>query len=88
MDPIGAVLSLWIFDMTSIPMQTKSSDQDTGRLITLKALAERLDADRSTVRRWLKDAGVAAIAMGDGPRCAIRYRLADVEQWLRERPAV
>lgn len=60
----------------------------TQAMVSLKKLAKRFDADRSTVRRWLDEAGVEAIAMGNGPRSAIRYRLADVEQWLRERPAV
>jgi len=55
---------------------------------SLKDLSVRLSADRSTVRRWLKDAGVEAFAMGNGPRSAIRYRLSDVERWLSGRPTV
>ena len=47
-----------------------------------------LDAGRSSVRRWLKDAGIQPIAMGDGPKSAIRYRWQDVEAWLASRNAV
>ena len=61
---------------------------NTHAMVSLKKLAKRFDADRSTVRRWLDEAGVEAIAMGNGPRSAIRYRLADVEQWLKKRPTV
>lgn len=67
---------------------TNIKPSSQGRFVTLKALSERLDADRSTVRRWLREAGVPAFAMGDGPRSAIRYRLDEVEQWLEERPSV
>ena len=36
-----------------------SAEQEAARLVSLKTLAELLDADRSTVRRWLADAGIA-----------------------------
>lgn len=70
-----------------MPNQDLDNDKTT-RFVTLKILAERLDADRSTVRRWLKDANIDAFAMADGPRSAIRYRVADIERWIEDRPAV
>ena len=56
--------------------------------VSLKTLSHMLDAGRSSVRRWLKDAGIQPIAMGDGPKSAIRYRWQDVEAWLASRDAV
>ena len=50
--------------------------------VSLKTLAEQLDAHRSTVRRWLREAGVRPIAIGRGVNGAIRYRWADVQAWL------
>lgn len=50
--------------------------------VSLKSLAERLDAHRSSVRRWLRDAGVRPVALGRGRRGAIRYRWADIRAWL------
>ena len=62
------------------------SDDDSAlrpvEMVSLKTLAAMLDADRSTVRRWLSDAGVPAVAIGQGRNGAIRYRLRDVRQWL------
>lgn len=50
--------------------------------VSLKTLAQRLDAHRSSVRRWLRRAGIKPIAIGQGPNCAIRYRWEDVKTWL------
>ena len=50
--------------------------------VSLKTLAEQLDAHRSTVRRWLREAGIRPIAIGRGVNGAIRYRWADVQAWL------
>jgi len=35
--------------------------------VSLRTLADMLDAGRSSVRRWLKAAGIQPIAMSDGP---------------------
>ena len=56
--------------------------------VSLKTLADMLDTGRSSVRRWLRDAGVQPIAMSDGPRSAIRYRWGDVQDWLASRDEV
>jgi len=60
--------------------------ENTGRAprltVSLKTLAYMLDAHRSSVRRWLQNAGIHPIALGDGRRGAIRYRWRDVEAWL------
>jgi phage terminase Nu1 subunit (DNA packaging protein) len=52
------------------------------RLVSLKTLAELMDADRSTVRRWLSEAGIQAVVAGRGRRGAVRYRWAQVKAWL------
>ena len=50
--------------------------------VSLKTLAALLDADRSSVRRWLKEAHVNPVVLGRGRNGAIRYRWRDVEAWL------
>ncbi len=56
--------------------------------VSLKTLALRLDAHRSSVRRWLREAGIQPIAISDHKNGAIRYRWADVEAWLASREYV
>jgi len=56
--------------------------------VSLKTLAERLDAHRSSVRRWLREAGIQPIAISDQRNGAIRYRWPDVEAWLASREYV
>ena len=50
--------------------------------ISLKTLAQKLDAHRSSVRRWLQDAGIHPVAIGRGKNGAIRYRWQDIQEWL------
>ena len=50
--------------------------------VSLKTLSKLLDAHRSSVRRWLKQAGIKPIAIGRGRNGAIRYKWADIKQWL------
>lgn len=50
--------------------------------VSLKTLAGLLDAHRSSVRRWLAEAGVHPIALGSGRNGAIRYKWSDVKRWL------
>lgn len=69
-------------------IQTYGPDEATPLTVSLKTLANRLDAHRSSVRRWLRDAGVQPISMSDAQNGAIRYRWADIEQWLATRDAV
>ena len=56
--------------------------------VSLKTLSHMLDAGRSSVRRWLKEAGIQPITMNDGPKSAIRYRWRDIEPWLESREYV
>ena len=56
--------------------------------VSLKTLSHMLDAGRSSVRRWLKEAGIQPITMNDGPKSAIRYRWRDIEYWLESREYV
>jgi len=51
-------------------------------------LALRLDAHRSSVRRWLREAGVRPISLSDAENGAIRYRWAEIERWLATRHMV
>ena len=54
-----------------------------GRLtVSLKTLAELLDAHRGSIRRWLRDAGIRPIVLGRGRNGAIRYRWNEIEAWL------
>ena len=55
-----------------------------GKYIGLSECAELLGAGRSTVRKWLSDAGVTAVVLGSGPGGTIRYRAADVEKYLAQ----
>ena len=58
------------------------------RAVSLKAIADLLDTTRSSARRWLKEAGIRPISFGRGAKCAIRYRWAEVEAWLKSRQYV
>jgi hypothetical protein len=56
--------------------------------VSLKTLARLLDAHRSSVRRWLSQAGIRPISLGCGFNGAIRYRWRDVQGWLESRQYV
>ena len=58
------------------------------QVVSLKSVARLLDANRSSARRWLKEAGIRPIALGRGSRGAIRYRWSDVKKWLKSRQYV
>lgn len=67
-------------------MSKKTTIQPSEPLaISLKTLAEQLDTTRSSVRRWLREAGIRPIAIGSGRKGAIRYRWSDVQAWLDSR---
>ena len=57
-------------------------------VVSLKTLADMLDAHRSSVRRWLQDAGIKPIALGRGKNGAIRYYWNDVKDWLDSLKAI
>jgi len=50
--------------------------------VSLKTLAGMLDAHRSSVRRWLRHAGIRPIVFGKGRNGTIRYRWSDIRNWL------
>jgi len=58
------------------------------RLITLKALADMMDAHPSSVRRWLREAGIQPVALGRSANGAIRYRWDEADAWLKNLPKV
>jgi len=67
-------------------MEANERIDDIRRLtVSLKTLAQMLDAHRSSVRRWLQQAGIRPIALGRGRNGAIRYRWRDVQQWIESR---
>jgi len=63
-------------------------DEDVPLAVSLKTLARRLDAHRSSVRRWLAEAGISPISVSREKNGAIRYRWSDVEVWLASREYV
>ena len=67
--------------------QSKNADQEL-LAVSLKTLAGMLDAHRSSVRRWLQQAGIRPIALGKGRNGAIRYRWRDVREWLDSLEAI
>lgn len=50
--------------------------------VSLKTLAQLLDAHRASVRRWLRDARIQPIALSNYRNGAIRYHWKEVEAWL------
>ena len=61
----------------------KDTIKQTPRLtVSLKTLAALLDAHRSSVRRWLKEAEIKPIAIGRNKNGAIRYKWNEIIQWL------
>lgn len=53
------------------------------RMVCLKTLAKLTDSHRRSVRRWLDEAGIQPLALGTGPKGAIRYLWSEVEPWLQ-----
>lgn len=41
-----------------------------------------LDAHRTSVRRWLTQAGIKPVSIGRGKNGAIRYKWEEVKGWL------
>lgn len=74
--------------MKPVSIQQRELSDATPLTVSLRTLALRLDAHRSSVRRWLREAGVRPISMSDAENGAIRYRWADIEQWLASRETV
>lgn len=70
-------------------VRDRESIEETERLaVSLKTLAHMLDAHRSSVRRWLQEAGIRPIAFGRGRNGAIRYKWRDVQDWITSREHV
>lgn len=62
--------------------QRPSIESEERLAVSLKTLAELLDAHRGSVRRWLREAGIQPIALGRGRNGAIRYHWKEIEAWL------
>lgn len=66
-----------------------TDNQETKKLtVSLKTLSIMLDAHRTSVRRWLKQAGIKPIALGRGRNGAIRYKWIDIQSWLKKQQYV
>jgi len=50
--------------------------------VSLNTPASMLDAHRSSVRRWLQEAGIRPIFLGRRRKGAIRYHWSDIKEWL------
>ena len=74
---------------TNTKEKDNSNNAKNERLaVSLNTLAGMLDAHRTSVRRWLQEAGIRPIALGRGRNGAIRYRWRDVKEWLNSRKRV
>lgn len=66
-------------------VQKETNEASSESLVSLSTLASLLDADPSSIRRWLRDAGILPIVLGRGRNGAVRYRKKDTDAWLRSR---
>jgi len=64
---------------------TGDHPEDEQLVVSLGTLADMLDAHRSSVRRWLREAGIRPIVLGRGRNGAIRYRWWEINEWLKSR---
>ena len=72
--------------MSRLSTSNTQAIEDNQRLtVSLKTLAQMLDAHRSSVRRWLQEAGIRPIVLGRGRNGAIRYKWCDIQQWIDSR---
>jgi hypothetical protein len=71
--------------MNSKKKSEAGSIQNERLMVSLTTLADMLDAHRSSVRRWLQEAGIRPIVIGRGRNGAIRYRWCDIQRWLASR---
>jgi hypothetical protein len=74
--------------MDRTPRKSADTANDAPLAVSLRTLARRLDAHRSSVRRWLHEAGIQPLSFGTGRNGAIRYLWSDVETWLASREYV
>ena len=76
------------------PIRQQANDSDAWtppeelQAVSLKAIAGLLDTTRSSARRWLREAGIRPISLGQGTKGAIRYHWTEVEAWLKSRQHV
>lgn len=71
-----------------MPRPSSPHNSPDRRLVSLKTVAQMVDAHRSTVRRWLEEDGVEPVSMSHGRNGAIRYRMMDIEAWIATRDSV
>lgn len=72
--------------MPTLRTKDEQKINDSQRLtVSLKTLAQMLDAHRSSVRRWLQEAGIRPVVLGRGRTGAIRYKWSDIQEWIESR---
>jgi len=62
----------------------KDSEGISEEMVGEKTLARQWNLNRNTVRRLLEEAGVPKYRLCPKPGGTVRYRLKDVERFLRE----
>ena len=75
-------------EQVSFDLRGMTLDLPCIKPVSLAAVGRLVNADRSSVRRWLREAGVRAFVFGSGRNAAVRFRAADVEAWLASRASV
>jgi len=70
------------------PTSAKDPAAQERLTVSLRTLAKLLDANRESVRRWLRESGVRPIVLGRGRNGAVRYLWPDIERWLATRESV
>ncbi|MEX2216529.1 MAG: hypothetical protein WD768_20620 [Phycisphaeraceae bacterium] len=66
----------------------ESETQAARQFVALKTLAQQLDADPSSVRRWLRASEIQPVVLSDGPRPAIRFKVDEINAWLSARESI
>lgn len=74
--------------MTTLGEPHEVNEGEIAKMVSLKTIAKQVEAHRSTVRRWLSEAGVQPLAFGSGPKGGLRYRWTDIVTWVETRAKV
>lgn len=70
------------YKITTPTQASGTVDTDQRLTVSLGTLARMLDAHRTSVRRWLQEAGIKPVVLGRGRKGAIRYLWTDIAEWL------
>ena len=73
---------------TTLGKANEIKEGEIAKLVSLKTIAKQIEAHRSTVRRWLTEAGIQPLAFGSGPNGGLRYLWTDIVKWIETRARV